>query len=134
MGPKVARFMKLLAAALVLALALPCAAAQADGVFLGSRTVAYGSERDTIEVPGSSLYNFIRLCVAERGINLYDVNFRFANGGWQDAPVRLYIGPGECTRWIDLNGDARNVVRVVLWYETFGSSGTRAVVSAYGKL
>jgi hypothetical protein len=111
----------------------PGVAQAAEGTFLGSRTVAYGSERDTIEVPGGALYNFVRLCVAERAINFYDLNFRFANGGHQDAAVRLRVGPGECTRWIDLKGDNRNLVRIVLWYETYGSSGARAVVSAYGK-
>lgn len=121
----------LVAAALLTAPGLTQAA---EGTFLGSRTVAYGSERDTIEVPGGALYNFVRLCVADRGINFYDLNFRFANGGHQDAAVRVYVGPGECTRWIDLKGDARNLARIVMWYETHGSSGARATVSAYGKL
>jgi hypothetical protein len=120
----------LVAAAL---LAAPVLAQAAEGTFLGSRTVSYGSERDTIEVPGGALYNLVRLCVAERAINFYDLNFRFANGGHQDAAVKVRIGPGECTRWIDLKGEDRNLVRIVMWYETFGSSGARAVVSAYGK-
>jgi hypothetical protein len=120
----------LVAAALV---AAPGLAQAAEGTFLGSRTVAYGSERDTIELPGGARYDQVRLCVAERAINFYDLNFRFANGGHQDAAVRVRIGPGECTRWIDLKGDDRNLVRIVLWYETYGSSGARAVVSAYGK-
>lgn len=111
----------------------PVLAQAAEGTFLGSRTVAYGSERDTIEVSGGARYDQVRLCVAQRTINLYDLNFRFGNGGHQDAPVRLRIEPGECTRWIDLKGEDRNLVRIVLWYETFGSSGARAVVSAYGK-
>jgi hypothetical protein len=118
--------------AVVLAAAAP-GLAQAEGTFLGSRTVAYGSERDTIEVPGNAHYNLVRLCVAQRAINFYDLNFRFANGGHQDAAVKVRIGPGECTRWIDLKGEDRNLVRIVMWYETFGSSGARAVVSAYGK-
>ncbi len=117
----------LIVLATALALATP---ALADDV-LGSRKVRDHSDTDTIDVSNGKLYTAVKLCVTQRAVNFHDVDFFFANGGHQDADVRLVVGIGECTRWIDLNGGARHLNRIVLKYDAI-SGGVQAIVTAYG--
>lgn len=107
-------------------------AAQVD--FLGSRTVADRTESDTIQVPGDARYGALRLCVENRSVHFKDLDVFFGNGGHQDATVSALVGPGECTRWIDLKGDGpRNIARIVMRYEMLINAGQQAVVKAYGR-
>jgi hypothetical protein len=124
----------LASALLAVMLAVPTASSQAQqGDLLGSRSVADNSESDTISVPGSGRYGAIRLCVAQRTVHFGDLDIRFGNGGSQDAGVREVINPGECTRWISLNGPRRNITAIVMRYQTVINVGGQAVVSAYGR-
>lgn len=115
-----------------LAVVWSAAAAQVD--FLGSRIVADRTESDTIQVPNDVRYRAVRLCVENRAVTFKDLDIRFGNGGHQDVAIRLLIGPGECTRWVDLKGgDPRNIARIVMRYEMLIDAGQQAVVKAYGK-
>ena len=107
--------------------------AAADPRVLGSRTVGYGTDHDSIAVSPSVMFSAVRLCVSGRSVDMYDLDIYFANGGRQDAAVRLLINAGECTRWIDLSGGMRHVVQIDLTYSTAASTGTQAVVTAYGR-
>lgn len=121
------------AALAALALVAGGAAPAAADDFLGSRTVAYLSEWDAIEVPGSTVYTAIRLCVADHAVQFTDLNVIYANGGHDDLPVRLVVPAGECTRWIDLRGGRRDVARVTMRYDTWGNAGPRATISVFGR-
>ncbi|MCA8932500.1 MAG: DUF2541 family protein [Rhodospirillaceae bacterium] len=117
--------------ALGVAATAPAAAQQVD--FLGSRMVADLSETDVIQADGAERYTAVRLCVAQRAVHFRDLDVFFANGGHQDSIVRLEIPAGDCTRWIDLRGGARNIDRIVMRYDTLVNMGVQAEVSAYGR-
>jgi hypothetical protein len=108
-------------------------AAQADPVALGARTIPYGSSASSISVNANPLYTSVRLCVGSTSLEIYDLDLNFANGGRQDATIRENFAPGGCTRWIDLSGGLRHITRIDFSYATQGSSGTQAVVTAYGR-
>ena len=112
-------------------LSLPGGAWAADT--LGSRVVADNSDSDTILVAGTKKYSSIRLCVSERTVDFHDLDINFGNGGHQDVALREMINPGECTRWIDLEGGKRNITTIVMKYDTQGNSGKQAVVTAYAR-
>ena len=107
--------------------------AAADPRVLGSRTVGYGSDRDSISVADGAAYSSVRLCVGNSAVDMYDFDVYFGNGGHQDASVRLIIYAGECTRWIDLAGGMRHIKRIDFTYATSASTGKQAVVTAYGR-
>jgi hypothetical protein len=107
--------------------------AAAEPRVLGTRTVGYGSDHDSISVADGAAYSSVRLCVGNSGIQMYDFDVYFGNGGHQDASVRLMIYAGECTRWIDLSGGMRHIKRIDFTYATASSTGEQAVVTAYGR-
>lgn len=100
---------------------------------LGVRIVADRTDHDTISLPGNRAFNHIRLCVYRNPIHLYDLQVRFRNGGVQDVSVRDFIGPGQCTRAIDLNGRFRNIDRIDMTYEETSWRHRTATVRVFGE-
>lgn len=100
---------------------------------LGSRTVSDKMENDSVSGVGEGRFSQIRLCVARRAVHFRDVDVVFGNGGKQDVKVRKRIGPGACTRAIDLKGNKRRVRRVVMRYETIRNKGPQAVVTVFAR-
>ena len=100
---------------------------------LGTRTVAYLSDHDTIRVHQDRPFRQIRLCVSEHAVRFRDLDVSYRSGGRQDLKIRRLIPAGECTRWIDLNGKNRWLVNITMHYDTYGNAGPRAVVKAYGR-
>ena len=86
-----------------------------------------------IAVPGKQRFGSIRICVKRHAVHFRDLDVVYANGGKDDLPVRQVIPAGECTRWIDLRGGQRNIRRIVLRYDTWGNSGPRALIEAWGR-
>lgn len=123
---------KILCLTALVAMTLPAPVAHAND-FLGERLVAYNSETDVIPVPGAERYRSVRLFVKVHAVRFTDVDVIFANGGGQDIKMRKIIGPGDCTRWINLRGPRRDIRRIVLRYDTYGNNGPRALVQAFGK-
>lgn len=108
--------MKALIAGAALALMACASPAQAWDV-IGVREVRDRTDRDTIVVEGRRQFERIKLCVYRNPVHFIDVDVHYANGGHQDVSVRERINAGQCTRAIDLNGDDRNITRVVMVYE-----------------
>lgn len=117
-----------LAAVLALSVALPGNVQAAD--ILGTREVAYRSERDVINVPGRKRYREVQLCVKRHAVRFRDVDVVFGNGSRQNLVIRRIIPKGSCTRWIDMKGRRRDILRIVLRYDTYGDRGPRALVTA----
>lgn len=90
---------------------------------IGTKTVGSRVDRDTIDVKGRDRHRQVRICAINRPLNLYDVDFRFANGGKQDAQTRHRLTKGSCTRAIDLKGKRRNLSKVDLAYSRTGQGG-----------
>lgn len=101
----------------LLALISGPALAQANWRTIGYKTVARGTDVDTIRTPGDARYRQVRLCSLNRPIRMVDFDVNFENGGQQDVNVRQRIAPGSCTRAIDLKGQRRDIANVRLRYE-----------------
>jgi hypothetical protein len=119
---------------LALAAAAP-SAAQAQWVLLGEKTVSLTGDRDVVSARGEGAFSRIRLCVRRRPVRFYDLDVVFGNGGRQDLQIRSVIGPGDCTRAIDIRGGRRFIRRIILQYETVNAygAGARAIVEVYGR-
>lgn len=100
---------------------------------LGVRDVADRTDHDTIRLAGYRDFNRIRLCVYRNPIRMYDLHVRFRNGGGQDVSVRDIIGPGQCTRAIDLNGRNRHIERIDMTYEETSWRHATATVRVFGE-
>ncbi|HKJ61404.1 MAG TPA: hypothetical protein VKA94_05345 [Hyphomicrobiales bacterium] len=114
-------------------------AAQAQWVLLGEKAVSLDADRDIVSAVGEGTFSGIRLCVRRRAVRFYDLDVEFGNGGHQDLQIRRVIGPGECTRAIDIRGNRRFIRRVILNYQTVNPYGTgaifgpQAIVEVYGR-
>lgn len=108
--------LKAVIAGTVLAL-MACASPAGAWDVIGVREVRDRTDRDTIVVEGRRQFERIKLCVYRHPVHFIDVDVHYANGGHQDVSVAQRINPGQCTRAIDLNGDDRNITRVVMVYE-----------------
>jgi hypothetical protein len=100
---------------------------------LGSRSVGFGVDRDSISARGEGKFRQIRLCVARNDIQMRDLDVVFGNGGNQDVSVRSVIRQGSCTRAIDLKGEKRNIRSVNMVYASRPSFKGEAVVTLYGR-
>ncbi|TCU55735.1 hypothetical protein EDF58_10620 [Novosphingobium sp. PhB57] len=92
---------------------------------LASQTVATGSSRTTIRIPGSNRYRQIQLCTRNAPIRLSNYTFRFDNGRQQSVRVNSRINTGGCSRAINLTNPPRRIDRVDLAYQPI-PRGTRA--------
>jgi hypothetical protein len=134
------------AASAALAIGVPVAAAMAQDVeinaragqerywnFGGWRTIAYktisgGTDTDRIYAPGRQRYARVRLCSLNAPIRMRDFDVYFANGGHQDVRTRDRLGPGSCTRAIDLSGGRRDITLIRLKYERLNRSMQRPLI------
>jgi hypothetical protein len=113
---------------------IPVVAEAQDGWrLLGQKVVTDRVDRDVITVPGGKRDTQIRFCVQRRAVRLYDVNIRFANGGYQDVPVQALIAAGKCSRIVDLRYRDRNIATVNFTYEAKSLGHGQAEVRLYAK-
>jgi hypothetical protein len=98
----------------------------------GWRTVGYktvdGRDTDNIYLPGRTRQTAVRLCAINAPIHVRDFDIRFQNGRTQDADVRARLGPGRCTRAIDLRGNRRDIERIRLKYEPIARNLRRPLI------
>ena len=109
----------IVAATLSLAFAGGAAEAQYGGGWrvIGYKTVAFGTDVDTIYTPGQWRYRQVRLCAVNSPINVRDVDIYFANGSKRDFDFHGWLRGGQCTRVLDLPGRTRNIARIRMKYE-----------------
>lgn len=123
---------------LSLAAAAPTAA-QAQWILLGSKSVSLSGDRDVVSARGEGTFSRIRLCVRQRAVHFNDLDVLFGNGVRQDLQIRSVIGPGDCTRAIDIRGGRRLIRQVDLTYRSVNAYGTgaafgpEAIVEVYGQ-
>jgi len=99
----------------------------------GWRTIAYktisgGTDTDRIYAPGRQRYARLRLCSLNAPIRMRDFDVYYANGQRQDVRTRDRLGPGSCTRAIDLNGGRRDITMIRLKYERLTRSMQRPLI------
>ena len=118
---------------------LPAATQDNEWELLGEKLVSKHAERDTINALDEGVFAEIKLCVERRAVHFYDLDVIFGNGGHQDLQIRRLIGPGECTRAIDIRGDERIIAEIIMKYKTVSAYGTgadlgpQAIVEVYGR-
>ncbi|WP_395645740.1 hypothetical protein [Terricaulis sp.] len=100
---------------------------------VGTRTVRDRTDHDVISLPGHRQFSRIRLCVYRNPVHFYDLDVRYQNGGHEDVSVRSRINPGECTRWIDLRGDDRDITTIGMTYEETSFRRRTATVRVYAE-
>lgn len=129
-------YIKMLTAGLGLAvgalLAATPASAQGRWELLGTRSVGFHIDRDTVGGRGQGRFSVIRLCVGNNAVHFRDVEVVFANGERQQLPVNAFVRPGSCTASLDLRGEARRIDHVNMVYNSVPNFRGRAVVSVYG--
>jgi hypothetical protein len=116
------------AGAAALLSAAPATAQWGNWRTVAFKTVSGGTDVDRINVPGGRRWHQVRLCVFNAPLRMRDFDIRFDNGQRQDVQVRQRIGPGRCTRNIDLNGRVRDIDWVRLKYERIARGYTRPLV------
>jgi hypothetical protein len=110
-------FMTGIAATVATAFSGPALAALPLWQLLGTKTVSFLVDRDTLFVGRQQgAFRRIRLRVRGGGLEVFDLRIFFANGSSQDVSVRRYIPPGGQTRVIDLNGGSRFIDRIRIIY------------------
>lgn len=98
-------------------LAAPALAAVPQWSLIGSKSVSWIVDHDTIQVgQWRGSFRKIQLRVYGVGVHFYDLKVIFHNGGTQDIAIRKYIPAGDTTRIIDLNGGARFIQQVRMTY------------------
>ncbi len=99
---------------------------------IGSRTVGFAVDRDSISGRGEGRFRAVRLCVARTGVTFRDVTVVFGNGERQDLPVRRFVTAGSCTQPFNLSGDARMIREVSMVYNARPNFRGQAVVTLQG--
>lgn len=130
---------KIILPALMVALAIPTVAAEAQrqrqGAWqtIGQKKVAFGVETDSFKARGNRLHRQVRICAFRDDLKLLDADVHFANGGEQDilGPKRS-LRAGTCTAPMDLRGNRRDIVKVKLAYSRF-NTGRAPVVSVQAR-
>lgn len=123
--------LKVLALSAVLAFTAVAPAYAFD--LVGTRTVRDGTDHDVINLNGHRRFDRIRLCVYRNPVHFYDLDVRYQNGGHEDVSVRARINPGECTRWINLNGSDRDITTISMTYEETSFRRRTATVRVYAE-
>ncbi|KAF0245262.1 MAG: hypothetical protein FD180_1809 [Planctomycetota bacterium] len=120
-----------LAAVALLAAAASTARAD-DWDKLGTRIVAFGAEKDTIDCTGDGRFSAIKIDVDEGNLEMYDLKITFGNGDPFSPGTRYEFNEGTRSRTIYLPGDARNIKKIEFWYRSKFKKG-RATVTVFGK-
>ena len=99
----------------------------------GWRTIAYktisgGTDTDRIYAPGRQRYSRLRLCSLNAPIRMRDFDVYYANGRRQDVNTRDRLGPGSCTRAINLDDGRRDITMIRLKYQQVDRSARRPVI------
>ena len=126
----------LLGAAVLLLVAAPAHAQRqtAQWVLLGTQTVGFQVDRDTIEVGrNAGRFDKIRFRVKDSDIFFISVAIIFASGERQDVQLNARLQAEAETRPIELTGGIRAVERIEMVYRARPSFRGRATVEVYGE-
>jgi len=100
---------------------------------LGTRTVSFVGDKDTIMVTGQQgLFRKLRLRVSGSPLEMYNVRVVFGDGTAYSPNTRLDFAQGSWTRAIDLPGNKRVIRKIEFWYRSKGPRTGRATVQAFG--
>lgn len=120
--------------AILVVLCIAVAAQASDWKLLGLKKVKESLDRDVILVGADEgTFTKIKLTVRKSGIHMRDMKVHFSNGSVFDVQIRRMIPMGGETRVIDLPGGARNIKKVVFWYDSTKIGKRKATVRLWGR-
>ena len=102
-------------------------------VFLGSKTVDFGLDRDVVQVgyrDGS--FKKIKIVVRGGGLNMYRCIVHFENGSKEEIDFRDNFSKNSATRIIDLPGNHRFIDRIVFVYDSKNNQTRKSKVLGFG--
>lgn len=102
-------------------------------VFLGSKTVDFGLDRDVVQVgyrDGS--FKKIKIVVRGGGLNMYRCIVHFENGSKEEIDFRDNFSKNSATRIIDLPGNHRFIDRIVFVYDSKNNQTRKSKVLVFG--
>ncbi len=102
-------------------------------VLLGSRTVDFKKDGDTIMVDRGERYGQLRLVVTGAPIEMYKMNVYFRNGDKFPVETRHIFREDTQTRAIDLPGGGRDIRKVTFLYRTLDRYQGKATVYLFGR-
>jgi hypothetical protein len=101
---------------------------------LGSRTVAFRTDRDVITVTGDRQARQLQIVVEGGDLEMQNIQITFANGEAHSPLTRLTFQEGARSRVIDLPGEQRVIRRIEFRYRSLlGGRDGRATVNVYGR-
>lgn len=117
---------------------LPGAASARRGAgnwaLLGERQVTDKLDHDTIVVTAArGEFRHLQLRVFERAVQFHKVVVHFGDGESQELVMREVIRAGGRSRTIDLEGRARVIRSIDLWYDAQSVTGKGALVKVFGQ-
>ena len=102
-------------------------------VFLGSKTVDFGLDRDVVQVgyrDGS--FKKIKIVVRGGGLNMYRCIVHFENGSKEEIDLRHNFSKNSATRIIDLPANRRFIDRIVFVYDSKNNQTRKSKVLVFG--
>ncbi|MEC7984027.1 MAG: hypothetical protein VX278_02615, partial [Myxococcota bacterium] len=113
--------MKQILFTIILFLATTASAMAAEWTKLGSRSVDFKVDRDTIKVgKDEGLYKAIKIDVDRGGLQMYDIKVTFGDGSSFSPDTRIHFKKGSLSRTIDLPGEARIIRKINFVYKSKG--------------
>ena len=101
---------------------------------LGTQSVGFGVDKDVVKVGRQDgRFRAIKLRVRNNAIEMLDLKVVYANGEFEDFPVRAIIRAGGETRAIDLKGNTRFIQEVQMVYKSKLSFRGKALVEVWGQ-
>ena len=105
----------------------------AKWVFLGSKTVDSGLDRDVVQVgyrDGS--FQKIKIVVRGGGLNMHRCIVHFENGSKEEIDLRHSFSKNSATRIIDLPVDSRFIDRIFFVYDSKNNQTRKSKVMVFG--
>ncbi len=114
--------------------AAAAAAAAAKWILIGSRTVNFAADRNTLPVTWlAGEFTHLQLRVHGNAVTMKELKVRFSNGEWVTLPVRARIRDGGQTRAIPLPGGSRYISLIQLYHRPTTNGRGRATVDFLGQ-
>ena len=101
---------------------------------LGSRTVNFRAEKDTIHVTlRRGTFRGLRIKVTGSRMTIYRMTITFSDGSKHSPVMRHNFRNGAWTRDLNLPGRKRIIRKVEFWYRSKGPLTGKAKVHLYGR-
>lgn len=107
--------------------------AQSEWKDLGTETVDFNVDHDTINVNDSSMIRELRLSVKNSPVKFLRVVINYKDGTKQELEYLEDVAIGGESRVIPIGGDGHVISSVAFWYETASLGGKKSQVTLYGR-